>query len=132
MVRLFRAEHRSGMIVDASVIDHFVPWSFVVHNQLWNLIPTSAPVNSSKSDKLPSAVYFDSFVSAQHTALLASRQSMENKDWSKFADSFIDGLALPNYDSLCNLNDLRRAYELRLLPLLQLEEAHGFEPGWTL
>lgn len=55
---------------------------------------------------------------------------MENKIWSKFADSFIDGLALPNYDSLCNLGELRHAYELRLLPLMQLAEANGFEPGW--
>ncbi len=29
-------------------IDHFIPWSFVLHDQLWNLVPTSKSVNSSK------------------------------------------------------------------------------------
>lgn len=34
-------------------LDHFIPWSFVSHNLLWNLIPADESVNSSKSDRLP-------------------------------------------------------------------------------
>ena len=34
-------------------IDHFVPWSYVAHDELWNLIPTTRSVNSSKSNNLP-------------------------------------------------------------------------------
>ena len=34
-------------------IDHFVPWSYVVSDELWNLIPTEKSVNSSKSNNLP-------------------------------------------------------------------------------
>lgn len=34
-------------------IDHFVPWSYVASDELWNLIPTSKGVNSSKSNNLP-------------------------------------------------------------------------------
>ncbi len=34
-------------------LDHFIPWSFVSHNLLWNLIPADGSVNSSKSDRLP-------------------------------------------------------------------------------
>ena len=34
-------------------VDHFMPWSFVAHDQLWNLIPADNSINSSKSDKLP-------------------------------------------------------------------------------
>lgn len=30
-------------------IDHFIPWSFVLHDRSWNLIPTLRHVNSSKS-----------------------------------------------------------------------------------
>lgn len=33
-------------------IDHFIPWSFVLHDQMWNLVPTFKNINSSKSDKL--------------------------------------------------------------------------------
>lgn len=34
-------------------IDHFVPWSFVAHDELWNLHPTTKSINSSKSNNLP-------------------------------------------------------------------------------
>ena len=31
-------------------IDHFIPWSFVLHDEMWNLTPTFKNINSSKSD----------------------------------------------------------------------------------
>lgn len=34
-------------------IDHFVPWSYVAHDELWNLNPTTKSANSSKSSLLP-------------------------------------------------------------------------------
>ncbi len=34
-------------------IDHFVPWSYVAHDELWNLCPTTRNINSSKSNYLP-------------------------------------------------------------------------------
>lgn len=34
-------------------IDHFVPWSYVAHDELWNLHPTTKNINSSKSNNLP-------------------------------------------------------------------------------
>ena len=34
-------------------LDHFVPWSFVAHDELWNLVPTTKAINSSKSNDLP-------------------------------------------------------------------------------
>lgn len=39
-------------------IDHFVPWSFVMNDELWNLMPMDSSLNSSKSDSLPK---WDSF-----------------------------------------------------------------------
>lgn len=34
-------------------IDHFVPWSYVAHDEMWNLNPTTKSINSSKSNNLP-------------------------------------------------------------------------------
>lgn len=34
-------------------IDHFVPWSYVAHDEFWNLHPTTKNTNSSKSNHLP-------------------------------------------------------------------------------
>lgn len=48
-------------------IDHFIPWSFVMHDELWNLTPTFATVNSSKNNKLPVLdSYIDSFCKIQY------------------------------------------------------------------
>lgn len=34
-------------------IDHFVPWSYIVNDEMWNLMPVHGALNSSKRDKLP-------------------------------------------------------------------------------
>ncbi|MCM1180556.1 MAG: HNH endonuclease [Clostridium sp.] len=34
-------------------IDHFIPWSYVAHDEFWNLHPTTRSINSSKSNHLP-------------------------------------------------------------------------------
>lgn len=34
-------------------VDHFVPWSFVMNDELWNLMPMDSTLNSKKSNKLP-------------------------------------------------------------------------------
>lgn len=35
-------------------IDHFIPWSFVKDDQIWNLVPTCSNCNLRKNDKIPS------------------------------------------------------------------------------
>lgn len=50
-----------GNIVKAGEIsiDHFVPWSYVAHDEFWNLHPTTKSINSSKSNNLPDwDIYF--------------------------------------------------------------------------
>jgi len=34
-------------------IDHFIPWSFVMNDELWNLMPMNPAMNASKSNRLP-------------------------------------------------------------------------------
>lgn len=44
-------------------IDHFVPWSYVAHDEFWNLHPTTRSINSSKKNNLPDwNVYFPQLV----------------------------------------------------------------------
>ena len=39
--------------VKAYDVDHFIPWSFVMNDELWNLMPMDSNLNSAKSNKLP-------------------------------------------------------------------------------
>lgn len=34
-------------------IDHFIPWSYIANDELWDLIPMDSALNSSKSNRLP-------------------------------------------------------------------------------
>lgn len=34
-------------------VDHFVPWSFVMNDELWNLMPADPGLNAAKSNHLP-------------------------------------------------------------------------------
>ncbi len=44
-------------------VDHFVPWSYVAHDEFWNLSPTTRSINSSKSNYLPDwDTYFSKLV----------------------------------------------------------------------
>lgn len=53
-------------------LDHFIPWSFVSHDLLWNLIPVDGCVNSSKSDRLPDLNhYLPKMASLQYYSLRA-------------------------------------------------------------
>ena len=47
-------------------IDHFIPWSFVMNDELWNLMPMDSSLNSSKSNRLPKwDPFFSRFVDNQ-------------------------------------------------------------------
>jgi hypothetical protein len=50
----------NGMLNEKDIsIDHFVPWSYVANDEIWNLHPTTKSINSAKSNNLPRwDVYF--------------------------------------------------------------------------
>ncbi len=51
-------------------LDHFIPWSFVAHDLLWNLLPANPSINSSKSDNIPPLdTYLVPLADIQHDAL---------------------------------------------------------------
>ncbi len=51
-------------------LDHFIPWSFVSHDLIWNLIPSDGSINSSKNDKIPDLNYYlPKLAKLQHESL---------------------------------------------------------------
>jgi hypothetical protein len=54
-------------------IDHFIPWSFVMHDKLWNLVPVSKSINSVKSDRIPKLnKYLNDFCALQYNAFITA------------------------------------------------------------
>lgn len=47
-------------------LDHFIPWSFVMNDELWNLMPMDSFWNSKKNNKLPKwELFFERFAGNQ-------------------------------------------------------------------
>ena len=52
---------------EAYDVDHFIPWSFVMNDELWNLMPMDSSLNSSKSNRLPKwEKFFTKFAQNQY------------------------------------------------------------------
>ncbi|WP_343208675.1 HNH endonuclease domain-containing protein [Anaerolentibacter hominis] len=77
----------SGQILteEAVSIDHFVPWSYVAHDELWNLTPTIRSVNSSKSNALPDWERY--FVPLCHSEYQAYRLNWKYESVHKLFES---------------------------------------------
>lgn len=106
-------------------LDHFVPWSFVSHNLLWNLIPADSSINSSKSNNLPPLdIYLQPFSNLQRNALKTMYEMNQNN--SIFEDYLIV------YDSVSDLVHLSETefYEVfrkTFSPMVQIAENMGFK-----
>jgi hypothetical protein len=59
-------EKKPLISLDKIAIDHYLPWSLVTHDKLWNLHPIEQDVNSSKSNKIAKKKYLTEFTSLQY------------------------------------------------------------------
>jgi hypothetical protein len=115
----------SGQVLHDLSIDHFMPWSFVVHDQLWNLIPLSGSENSSKSNQLPPPEFIEPFARQQLEGLLVARQVLSEKKWRALQDDYCCGLGIAA-DELLDRDTLQTAYRATVLPLLEIAGRQGF------
>lgn len=106
-------------------LDHFIPWSFVSHDLLWNLIPSDGSINSSKSNKLPDLDYYlPKLAELQHRSLQTIVQ--KNKKMDVLEDFISLGYTARE---LADMNDERflELYERTFNPLSQIALNMGFE-----
>lgn len=100
-------------------IEHFIPYSFVSHDLIWNLIPADKSFNSSKSNKLPILdKHFESFFSIQKTAFeIVSKSSPRNKlleDYFTIFPNLQKGLSQDKFKEI-------------IRPLVLIASNNGFE-----
>lgn len=97
-------------------IDHFIPYSFVAHDLIWNLLPIDKAFNSRKSNKLPNlSKYFDDFSYLQKTAFEIYQKKNPK---GKFLDEYINLFKNDSFDK----NKLKDTME----PLIQIASNNGF------
>ena len=111
-------------------LDHFLPWSFVGHDQLWNLIPASPNANSAKNNRLPDETYIEQFILSHHRALHATKATMRRSEWGNAIECYLNDLHLDSVDALLNIDTLEAAYRSTISPLLLIARNMGFGHGW--
>lgn len=119
---------------DNFALDHFVPWSFVCHDQIWNLIPVEMSVNSSKGNCLPAKKYLNKFVD-QQLDLLAHFRRFNNKQspnliWNRCKESYILDFGLKEAELESNDTVIHSKLSGALDRMLLLAAQSGFTPDW--
>ncbi len=116
----------TGKILYASNfhLDHFMPWSFVTHNLIWNLLPVDAIVNISKSNQLPQLeTFLQPFAQIQQKALQATYKRNPNnsllEDYLTIGDSLSELIHSPE-------EEFYKICRKTFAPMTQIAENMGF------
>ena len=100
-------------------VEHFIPYSFVSHDQIWNLIPADNTFNVAKNNKLPQLEqYFSPFYEMQRLALGTYLKERPNE--KLLQDYFYNGTDLKNGLSKDMFYDV-------ISPLVTIAANNGFE-----
>lgn len=98
-------------------VEHFIPFQFVAHDLMWNLIPADRYFNSKKSDKLPKFEdYFNSFYELQKVGFDIIKKSAPK---NKFLQDY-----LPLFP---NKKIEKNKFEDFIKPMLTIAHNNGFQ-----
>ncbi len=98
-------------------VEHFIPFQFLAHDLMWNLIPAHPTFNRKKGDKLPKLdLYFDKFYQTQMKAIQIIKERNEK---NKFLEDY-----LSVFSSL-EINEQK--YRECIEPLITLASNNGFQ-----
>ena len=110
-------------------VNHFIPWSFVLHDEPWNLAPMFRDTNSSKGNRLPQLdEYLNPFCSQQFDALMTLRNTGRHR---KFIESYLAiDPQVREYDRTeASLTAFTESVSRVIVPLHQIAANQGF-PTW--
>jgi len=98
-------------------IEHFIPFNFVAHDLMWNLIPADPSFNSSKGAKLPQMeTYFNDFYELQKEAVAIVKV---NKPNNRFLEDYLTVFS--------DLNFSQDRYTECIQPMLTIAHNNGFQ-----
>ena len=112
--------------VNSFDLDHFMPWSFVSHNQNWNLIPADGSFNSSKGNRIPELDYYlPKMAKIQHRALCLYVPNSSNRD-TILNDYYSLGVSPQDLMAMTE-KDFLFIYRKIFTPLCQMASNMGFQ-----
>ena len=106
-------------------LDHFIPWSFVSHDLLWNLMPADSSINSSKSNKLPDLELYLPKLAEAHQAAL--RINIEKGKQDKLLEDYLSLGHTPQDIAMMDREHLLDCFFQTFTPMNQIALNMGFE-----
>ncbi|MBV7273767.1 HNH endonuclease [Clostridiaceae bacterium UIB06] len=108
-------------------IDHFIPWSFVLHDQFWNLTPTFKNINSKKNDDLLLYdKYIGDFCDIQYEAFMYVCEKKVNSALEEYMDAFrLEDIY--EFYRHCNKEIFNSQLKKCISPLYQIAVNQGFQ-----
>jgi hypothetical protein len=105
------------LIKGSYAVEHFIPFQFVAHDLMWNLIPADPSFNSSKGAKLPQMDrYFDDFYLLQKEAVhIVTKVKPKNRFLEEYLTVFPD------------MNLSKDKYVDCIQPMLTIAHNNGFQ-----
>jgi CRISPR/Cas system Type II protein with McrA/HNH and RuvC-like nuclease domain len=65
-------------------LDHFLPWSFVTHDLIWNLVPAPRSINIQKSAAVPKLpLYLTPFVDQHYHAVSILKEALQSTNGAR-------------------------------------------------
>ena len=110
-------------------LDHFIPWSYAGHNNLWNLVPALKEANMRKSDSLPADKYLEKMVDVQRRALTVYREKFQRKKWEELMNPYQADLKVDPREEW-GQDALVEKYREVVPSTMQLAKNKGFDPDW--
>ena len=106
-------------------LDHFIPWNFVSHDLLWNLMPADSSINSSKSNKLPDLnLYLPKLAEAHQAAL---RINLDKGKQDKLLEDYLSLGHTPQDIAMMDREHLLDCFFQTFTPMNQIALNMGFE-----
>ena len=112
-------------------LDHFLPWSYFAHDELYNLTPTTGSINSAKSNLLPDLnTYLDPLIEQQIKVIRTAKLVSNKETWNRMKGSYISALQIKEENILLGKTELSTILESHFKVNLQLAENQGFHTNW--
>jgi hypothetical protein len=124
----FRDIYSEQPLAESFSIDHFLPWSFVVHDLFWNLTPVEPATNSAKNDVLPDLdLYLPRLANLHFEAIEVA------KSRPKLLEDYTDCFRLDAAElAAIGESGLETKFREVILPQAQIAINQGFQSGWTM
>jgi len=110
-------------------LDHFLPWSFLTHDLIWNLHPIDKSINSSKSNFIPKKSYFQQFFDLQYNFcnyLLKNNINKPLEDYYKLFNCSNEEL------NNLQIDQFKSKMDEFYLPQYEIAKNMGFKNNWSL